>query len=423
MRPVQNGRAKQEQRFLQLASQFKEAMRQANYQQGKALAEATLKIMPKNPDVQASYALCLMRTGEYEKAYKIYRRLIDTTAPERLPTTTLDGMAEASGWLNRLEDVKRYGLMSLERADGVFGRGKAYTIPTEAPPTFNPNNPEENVISFTLFGAAPRYCETAVMNANVSKTLLPSWQSRFYLDDTVPESVQTRLRQAGATVIRLEEEVKKALPPLMWRFLVINDPKIKRYIIRDADALLSEREQAAIEDWVHGDSWYHHIRDYFTHTELILAGLWGGCHNENIPSVVEMTRDYLAKRPAHERFVDQYFLREYLWPTVKQSLLSHDDIFGFHHAKPFPAHPPIRWKTKRFHVGSNASYQLAEVSSPLADGEMQTWEIRDENGVRQCAYRSKVHSGAWREYLPFFILEHINDGKWSIRNTGSQENV
>ncbi|WP_140921466.1 tetratricopeptide repeat protein [Limnobaculum xujianqingii] len=427
MRPVQNNRrsadliAKQEQQFHQLASQFQEAMRKADYQKGKELAEATLRIMPRNQDVQASYALCLMRTGEYEKSYKLYKRLLKTAPLNQLPSTMIDGLTEVCGWLQRPEEVRRYGLMSLEEADKIFSAGKVYPLPTGNPPPFNPNNPQENVISFTLFGSAPRYCEAAVMNAIVSKDLFPDWECRFYLDDTVPQGVQERLSKAGANVIKVDEATRQALPALMWRFLVLDDPKVKRYIIRDADSLLSEREQAAINEWVNSDYWYHHIRDYFTHSELILAGLWGGCHNENLPSVIDATREYLSQQEAHKRFVDQYFLRQYIWPTVRQSVLSHDDIFGFHHAKPFPVHPPIRWKTNKFHVGSNASYQRVEVSSKLADGELQSWELTDENGVKQAEYRSVVHNGVWEEFLPFFTLDQINDKKLTIRNINTPE--
>ncbi|WP_431224338.1 tetratricopeptide repeat protein [Serratia sp. L9] len=406
----------QEQRLNLLAQQYRDAIAQNDFAAGKVIAEVTLRLVPRNPDVLASYALCLMRTGEYQKSYKTYKKLLQSLPFEQLPETMIDGLAEVCGWLNRPEEVRRYGLLSLEHGDKKFGAGPAYPLPAPRPPAFNPQNPQENVIAFTLFGALVRYCESAVVNARASKTLFPAWQCRFYLDDSVPQEIQQRLLAEGAQVIKVEGEQHQSIPPLMWRFLVLDDPKVKRYLIRDADSLLSEREQAAVEAWLQSDRWYHHMRDYFTHTELLLAGMWGGCRNENLPSIIDQTRVYLSQQEGHRRFVDQYFLRQYLWPTLKQSLLNHDELFGFHDAQPYPAHPPIRWQTDKFHIGSNASYQLAGTPSQKNDGEIQRWEVLDEQGNRLCQYASPVKNHEWRELMPFFLLDPVMAGEWQLRN-------
>jgi hypothetical protein len=85
--------------------------------------------------------------------------------------------------------------------------------------------------------------------------------------------------------------------------------------------------------------------------------MWAGCGGI-FPNVAGMMRDFVAQYQGNARFTDQYFLKAVLWSTVRQSLLSHDDIFGFHHAEPWPAHPPVRWKAEHFHVGSNAGFTV-----------------------------------------------------------------
>lgn len=90
------------------------------------------------------------------------------------------------------------------------------------------------------------------------------------------------------------------------------------------------------------------------------------------------------------RFADQIFLRERVWPTLRQSVLCHDERFGFHDARPFPAHAPIRWQTRDFHVGSNASFRCIEGRSAKADGERQGWTVLDEAGAVVCRYRTSV---------------------------------
>ncbi len=413
-RPSQASLVQLEQRFNALAQQYQAALQNNDYAKGKEIAEATLRVTPKNMKVLYDYALCLMRVKEYEKSYKTFMKVFKAHTLDTLPTNTLDGLAEVSGWLERPDDVRRYGLLSLERGDQKFSQGTAYPIPNTPPPPFNPNNPKENIIAFTLFGTDPRYCESSVMNAKLSKELFPGWTCRFYLDDSVPEHVNQRLIQEGAEVVKMEGELRQAVHPLMWRFLVMDDPQVKRYLIRDADSLLSEREQAAVNEWVKSDYWFHHMRDYFTHTELILAGLWGGCHNSAIPSIVTLVQDYLSKQAPHARFADQFFLREYMWPTVRQSLLSHDELFGFYNAVPYPAHAPIRWTGYSFHVGSNASYKPCQFSSPLADGEEQRWKISDENDVQQCEYRSVVKDNFCTATLPFFLLDLLINKTWKL---------
>lgn len=57
----------------------------------------------------------------------------------------------------------------------------------------------------------------------------------------------------------------------------MDDPTIKRFLIRDADSIVSHREKAAVDAWLKSDKWFHLMRDNYSHTELILAGMWGGC--------------------------------------------------------------------------------------------------------------------------------------------------
>ena len=166
----------------------------------------------------------------------------------------------------------------------------------------------------------------------------------------------------------------------MWRFLVIDDSNVKRFLLRDADALLSEREYAAVQEWVEGPYYFHIIRDYFTHTELILAGLWGGCAGI-LHNAVRSMQEFVAKNADSGRFIDQHYLRENVWPTLRKGVLSHDDLFGFHDAKPFPPHAPNRWNTEKFHVGSNTSYQAIGGKSVLPEGAEQRLIFSSADGT------------------------------------------
>lgn len=182
------------------------------------------------------------------------------------------------------------------------------------------------------------------MNVRVAAELFPCWRCRVYLDDSVPAGVRARLQDAGAQVVAMSGQAPDGVHPLMWRFLVADDPGVARFLVRDADSLLSEREQAAVDEWLRSDRWFDHMRDDFTHTEPNLARLWGGCRGV-LPPLKPALQAWLARQTDPTRFADQIFLREVVWPTFRQSVLNHDERFDFHGARPFPAHPPIRWKT------------------------------------------------------------------------------
>jgi len=405
-----------EKKFNKLAASFRAAMAKEDYAGARDAARQALKLSPNNPPLQADYATALMRTKDYKQAYRIYTQLLYSLGEDNMPDTALDGLAEVCGWLGDKDLLRRYGNLSLTVADRKFSQLRAYALPDTPPPPFDSTAPERNLIVFSLFGARPRYCENAIKNVEAARELFPHWRCRFYIDDTVPLAVRERLASAGAQVVQVDEATRAAIPATMWRFLVMDDSEISRFQVRDADSLLSERDRAAVEAWLQSECWYHHMRDYFSHTELLLAGMWAGCHNPALPSVRQLIAQYLQEEEAHQRFADQYFLRRSLWPTIRQSLLSHDELFGFMDALPFPDHQPVRWKTNSFHVGSNVSYTGIKVKSALPNGQLQPWGLYDAQDSLLCRYTSPVAAGHWNEPMPYFLCEAIAAGTLSVRN-------
>jgi hypothetical protein len=401
-------------RFVRIAEQFSVAYSQSDFQSGVKFAEEALRITPDNISILPDYALCLMRTKAYDRAYNIYMSIHDAPASKRKQAspTWLDGLVEVCGWLGKTDELREYGLRSLRASDAKCGANPSVPIPDHVPPAFNPANPAENVIAYSLFGSNPRYCEPAVMNAEMTRDVFKGWTCRVYLDATVPNHVQQRLKDAGAEVVFMGSNT--GIHPLMWRFLVIDDSSVRRFLLRDADALLSEREYAAVHEWVESPYYFHIIRDYFTHTELILAGLWGGCTGV-LHNAVESMQQFVAKNTDSGRFIDQHYLRENVWPTLRKSVLSHDDLFGFHDAKPFPPHAPNRWSTDQFHVGSNTSYQAIGGESALGEGASQRLIFSSADGTALFDYEAIIKNGEWRLDMPFFVVEKIASQEIVVR--------
>jgi hypothetical protein len=198
----------------------------------------------------------------------------------------------------------------------------------------------------------------------------------------------------------------------MWRFLVIDDPSVSRFLVRDADSLFSEKESAAVSEWTGSGYWFHHMRDYFTHTELLLAGLWGGCRGV-FSGIRELMADFVLHHQGASRFTDQHFLREKLWPTIRDSILNHDEIFHFHGAVKYPQHPAIRWKTEYFHIGSNAS--LSTIGGAVQNDKIGTINIEFLHEETEFIYPAHVAHQRWMLAVPFFLIQQYQEGTLTIK--------
>ncbi len=111
---------------------------------------------------------------------------------------------------------------------------------------------------------------------------------------------------------------------MFWRFLVINEPGVDRFLVRDADSVFSEKERRAVDQWLASDKYFHIMRDHYVQTDLIQAGMWGGVANI-FPPLNQLLEKFQVATPS--KMIDQLFANQFLWPTVKQSVLIHDSFY------------------------------------------------------------------------------------------------
>jgi|AGFS01.1.fsa_nt_gi hypothetical protein len=399
--PLVNARLQTQ--LTESASAFRKAMSEGRYAEAREHCEVVLALMPGNPSVMGDYALTLMRCGEYEKSREIYTSMFRQQHLQPYPGNWLDGLAEVCGWLGKKDELRYYGHYALSLADRQCGGGLRYPLPAGRPPRFDPS--QCNVIAFSLYGDHPRYCETMVKNAQISQEIYPDWRLRVYYDETVPGHVLRRLSERHVELVNMTGT--SGMVPTMWRFLVMDDPQVARFLVRDADALLSEREAAAVDEWLASGHWFHHMRDYFTHTELLLAGMWGGCGGV-FPPVGELIRQFVRTYKGNVRYTDQQFLRHILWPTIRTSLFSHDEIFMFGDAHPFPLSTPVRWNTGSFHVGSNAAYTALGGEVVGQEPHLVVVEFSSPEDV--VCYTVTASEGRWTLAVPFFMADDFQNG-------------
>jgi hypothetical protein len=221
---------------------------------------------------------------------------------------------------------------------------------------------KRKVIAFSLFGSRPRYLRGSLQNVLVARDLYPDWTCRFYVDDSVDATFLEVLAEEGAELVVDDSGNRDIRHLLTRRFLVSDDPSVGYFMVRDADSVVSPREAAAVDEWIASGLPFHSMRDWYTHTDPILAGMWGGIAGVG-PNMAEAIERFTGEAPLSTNW-DQFFLRVEIWPAIRDHCMVHDRYFSSHAARPFPTPTP----EGREHVGQNEyASSLTEQARALMD--------------------------------------------------------
>ncbi len=299
------------------------------------LAEAAYQLDATAENL-GNYIGCLRRCKHFGAAITLLSDKTSVLDPEKRDVWLVETLCAAG----RLDEARAFGAEVLTRLDTRAG--------PDQPPAGAPRQ-GKSVIAFSLWGNNMRYLDGALRNTLVARYLYPGWTPRFYVDDSVPASVCKTLQSMGAQIISMGPEKPASTWGLFWRFLAADDPQVGTVLMRDADSVINWRERAAVADWQAGPAAVHVMRDWPTHCQLMLAGMWG-TRTGTLPKLEPLIRDYLAAT-AHvrnNRARDQHFLAEVLWPYVRPQVREHDTCFG--RGTPFPAGTELPFP---MHVGQN----------------------------------------------------------------------
>lgn len=408
--------------YQTIHKQFMVFLDQGKYEQGLALLNTHLPRFPKNIALLNNIALCHLRLRHYQQAYDGYQKSLTIASGLDANTNLYDGLCEVCHHLDKKDEQQQVGKLAIQTKANLVKSVKPPAVFSGPPPPFvkavNHGNRLENIISFSLFGDSPRYCETAILNVHWASLLYPEWTCRFYVDDSVPTHVLKRLEDDGAQVISVSATTKAKMSGLFWRFLVIDDPTVKRFIIRDADSLVSYKERAAVAEWTQSGQWFHTMRDYFSHTELILAGMWGGCQGA-ITNIEQKIIDFLAKyKQSSNRVLDQHFLRYEIYPIIVHSVLMHDSQGFQDNAVPMPKtqdqtpheeHPT-------FHIGRNIGTQRIKITVNKQNVSHLQWALITSTGTQICHYEVAItKENPISIYLPDAYIEKIQAKDYTVK--------
>lgn len=182
------------------------------------------------------------------------------------------------------------------------------------------------IISFSLWGQDPKYTVGAIRNAELASEIYPGWTCRFYTGEDVTDEIKSQLLDLKSEVVEMGGANWDGL---FWRFFAAKENTM---ISRDTDSRLDLREKAAVDEWLASDKDFHIMRDHPYHRIEVLGGMWG-CRNGILDNIKEMIHDYDMGEYSNKYQVDQNFLRDVIYPIVKDNSMVHDEFFE---KKPFP---------------------------------------------------------------------------------------
>lgn len=320
-----------------------------DYPSAVTLFENILVDHPNDPEVMTNLVVSLSRSGNDKKAiaYAIEQLRIDNKN-----FSLWDSLATSFERAGQPEKAISAGKNSLLIKDKQFGKpDPQWVLPQTSPQELVAN--KKQVIAFSLWGNQPRYIFGSLRNLLLAPDLYPGWELWFYVDRTVPQKVINMLRQLGATVM-MQAPDQPEKQKLCWRFEVANRSDVGYFLVRDADSVFSLRERLAVDEWMASDQYFHIIRDWWSHTDLILAGLWGGVAGV-LPNIKADVAHY-CPNTVHTPNIDQWYLRDCLWKHIKQSCLVHDRFARTPDALPIPGPKP----EGNIHIGSCEYHQAKD---------------------------------------------------------------
>lgn len=296
--------------------------------------ELTRQQHPRNAQVLLNLGICLSRARQFLAAMERINEYVALVPNDPLAFDALCSAAYQSG---RFLEAAAAGERALQFKDA------AHCLPLNpsnlpAAPVTDSQLEKQNVIAFSLWGNNPRYLRGAIDNALAADSIYPGWRLRFYVDKTVPEQLLAKLAGLGCE-LAFEPIGQSQRMRLGWRFKVANDSTVGRFLVRDVDSLINLREKRAVDEWIASNKLFHVMRDWWSHTDLILAGMWGGVAG-NLPDLTKLLKQYRPQAMETPN-VDQWFLRDCIWALIRENCLIHDRCFRSRGSSPWPGPAPI----------------------------------------------------------------------------------
>jgi hypothetical protein len=192
----------------------------------------------------------------------------------------------------------------------------------------------KDIIAYSLWGDHPMYWIGALRNIELIHKYFPGWTCRFYIDKNCKQELIDTIKDENVEVVLVDS--KDSFHGMFWRFWAAEDPDVDVFLSRDCDSRFSDREVAAINEWLASDKDFHIMRDHPYHTVPILGGMWG-CRN-GIMRKIGLVKMIESWNQYQRKGIDQDFLGRCIYPLVINTSMEHSEFnlkFGGE-IRPFP---------------------------------------------------------------------------------------
>ncbi|XP_040581410.1 uncharacterized protein [Lepeophtheirus salmonis] len=211
---------------------------------------------------------------------------------------------------------------------------------------------KQKVMSYTYYAnsltndeATHAYIKGIAANVQSIKKFFPGWAMRLYYDVHSTHPLYKDMCRLVCQNNHVDLCNVRNLPgvPLknasslfgmLWRFFPTLDPQVDIIGSRDLDSVFTEREVAAVQEWMNSDKILHAMRDHPQHKTEILGGLWEAnvvsqkARNLWKKSWDDLIVDTSAWTGKSGRGNDQRLLTRYIWNIWgHKNALHHDSYF------------------------------------------------------------------------------------------------
>lgn len=208
----------------------------------------------------------------------------------------------------------------------------------------------KKVIAYSLY-KAPEKWENA-METNFKKYTLglernldliskfyPNWYVYLYHNEELDLNLIEPFQ--GYKNLELKCITNKQVNAMQWRFLPHDDSDVERFISRDLDSRITEREVVSVMEWIESDKVIHIMRDHPHHSYLILGGMWGMKSQDDLnmeESCISynQSKNYNFNTGWYDKWWDMKFLDDIIYPKYKEnSYINSELVNRENHAKDF----------------------------------------------------------------------------------------
>lgn len=168
----------------------------------------------------------------------------------------------------------------------------------------------------SVWGTNPRYIVGAKRQIELAQKYYNDWKVRIYTDDT------SHYENLDVETILVNDRSYG----MFWRFLPLFESEDSIIMVRDSDSRITIRETKAIQEWLQSDKKFHLFRDHEAHFEFPIIGCAFALKGRLSDQSFQAMQNY---QKVHKYLVDQFYLRDIVYPEIQNNVLIHTMEFGW----------------------------------------------------------------------------------------------